>query len=53
MNHDDLDALCRRFIACLNERRIDDAEVFYCDALSYNGRRSDAWNGGAQQLRQA
>lgn len=39
MTRDELDAHYRRYIAALNERRLDDAESFYADELLYNGER--------------
>lgn len=39
MNRDELDAHYRRYIAALNERRLDEAETFYADTLLYNGAR--------------
>lgn len=39
MTRDELEAHYRRYIACLNERRLDDAEAFYADELLYNGKR--------------
>lgn len=45
MTRNELDAHYRRYIACLNERRLDDAEAFYADELLYNGERisRSAW----------
>ena len=39
MTRDELEALYRSYIDCLNERRLDEAEAFYCDELLYNGER--------------
>ncbi|MFJ5487058.1 ester cyclase [Hansschlegelia beijingensis] len=39
MTRDELEALYRRYIASLNERRLDEAESFYWDELLYNGER--------------
>lgn len=39
MIRDELDTHYRRYIAALNERRLDDAEGFYADELLYNGER--------------
>ncbi len=39
MTRDALEEHYRRYIACLNQRRLDEAEAFYADDLLYNGRR--------------
>ena len=39
MTRDELEALYRRYIACLNDRRLDEAEGFYWEELLYNGGR--------------
>ena len=39
MNRAELEAHYRRYIDCLNERRLDEADTFYCDELLYNGER--------------
>ena len=36
MTRDELETRYRRYIDCLNERRHDDAEAFYCEELLYN-----------------
>lgn len=38
MTRDELEAHYRRYVACLNARRLDEAEAFYADDLLYNGR---------------
>lgn len=45
MTRDELEAHYRRYIACLNERRIDEAAAFYADRLLYNGKHisRDEW----------
>ncbi len=37
LTRDELEAHYRRYINCLNARRIDEAQAFYCDELLYNG----------------
>ena len=39
MTRGELEARYGRYIVCLNERRLDDAEAFYAEELLYNGRR--------------
>lgn len=37
MTRNELEAHYWRYITCLNERRLDEAEAFYADELLYNG----------------
>ena len=39
MTRDELEAHYRRYIDCLNARRLDEAGAFYADDLLYNGQR--------------
>ncbi len=45
MMREQLDAYYRRYIACLNERRLDEAALFYAEELNYNGEMMsrDRW----------